>query len=413
MKTTKNRLELAIIVSIALHFVLLGLLLLGSFFTDMIKPSAGGSGGDSEAIDAVMVDTAQVAQAYKQLQVEKQVEQQTPPTPIVKDNSESSIADKQREEEKRKAEQEKLEQERLKALAQQEQQKELKRQQELAKQEQLKKQQEAEALRKKEAEAARLKAEAEAKRLEAAAKQAEEERKAKLAEQKRLEQKKAEQLAKAQAEKEAKEQAEKSAKLKADQEAKLKAEKEAKLKAEKEAKLKAEKEAKLKAEKEAKLKAEKEAKLKAEKEAKAKAEAEAKAKAEQNKKNQKALDDFLSGNLSNGGNRNAAGSQGNGNAKSVGDGFGTEDRGYENLIKKKLARFYRVDESFRGRECRVKLFLERDGRISNYQVISGPDDICRAAVSAVVSAKTVPPAPSDPLYNKYKSPIMRFSLKIQ
>ena len=128
---------------------------------------------------------------------------------------------------------------------------------------------------------------------------------------------------------------------------------------------------------------------------------------------QQLLDGDFGGNAQQGGNQNRSGSQGNGNAKSVGNGFGTEDRGYENLIKRKIARTYRVDPSFQGRECKVRLFIERDGRISNHQVISGPDDICRAASSAIVAAQTVPSAPTDQLYSKYKSPILSFSLKVQ
>lgn len=414
MKVNNDRLELAIIVSIILHLLLIGLLVLGSLFTNMIQPAAGGSGGDVDTLDAVMVDTGQVAAEYGQIVAQKQSEKiakTEPKEQEVKDDLPKNAAeDVEKEKALVIAQQQKLEEQKRKQEEQQRQQEELKRQQEIAKQELLKKQEEE--TRKKAAEAARLKAEAEAKRLEAAAKQAEEERKAKEAEkQKQLEEQK--RLAA-----EAKVKAEREAKEKAEQEAKAQAQREAKEKAEKEAKLKAEKEAKAKAEKEAKLKAEKEAKAKAKAAAEAKAAADAKAKADQQAKNNKALDDFLSGGdvgggSSKGGNQNARGSQGNGNAKSVGDGFGTEDRGYENLIKKKLSRYYRVEENFRGRECRIKLFLERDGRISNYQVISGPDDICRAAVSAIVSAKTVPPAPSDQLYNKYKSPIMRFSLKIQ
>lgn len=404
MKVNNDRLELAIIVSIILHLLLIGLLVLGSLFTNMIQPAAGGSGGDADTLDAVMVDTGQVAAEYGQIVAQKQSEKiakTEPKEQVVKDDLPKNAAeDVEKEKALVIAQQQKLEEQKRKQEEQQRQQEELKRQQEIAKQELLKKQEEE--TRKKAAEAARLKAEAEAKRLEAAAKQAEEERKAKEAEkQKQLEEQK--RLAA-------------EAKVKAEREAKEKAEQEAKAQAQREAKEKAEKEAKLKAEKEAKAKAEKEAKAKAA--AEAKAAADAKAKADQQAKNNKALDDFLSGGdvgggSSKGGNQNATGSQGNGNAKSVGDGFGTEDRGYENLIKKKLSRYYRVEENFRGRECRIKLFLERDGRISNYQVISGPEDICRAAVSAIVSAKTVPPAPSDQLYNKYKSPIMRFSLKIQ
>lgn len=405
MKSQNDRLELAVIISILLHLLLIGLLLIGSLFTNMIQPAAGGSGGDSDSIEAVMVDTGQVAAEYGRLQAPKQgvkpkvEKQEEPQREIVEDKPTPEEIAEQQEREKALALAEQKKQEEIERL------KEEQRKQEMAKQEQLKQEQlkkEQEATRLKAAEAAKLKAEAEAKRLEAAAKQAEEERKAKEAEkQQKL---KAELEAKAKAEKEAKERAEKEAKEKAEKEAI------AKEKAEKEAKAKAE--AKEKAEKEAKLKAEKEAKAKAEKEAKAKAAAEAKAK--EAARAQQLLDGGdIGGGSSAGGNKNTSGSQGIGNAKSVGDGMGTEDRGYENLIKKKLARFYRVEESFRGRECRVKLFLERDGRITNYQVVSGPEDICRAAVSAVVSAKDVPRAPSDETYSKYKSPIIRFSLKIQ
>lgn len=380
MRTQKERLELAVITSILLHLLLIGLFLLGSLFTNMIQPAAGGSGGDTDSIEAVMVDTGQVAAEYGRIQQQKPVKEEKTEPP--KEQPKETAADEQQK--VIQLEREKQEQ-RKKELAKQEQ----------LKQEQIKKQQEEEATRKKAAEAARLKAEAEAKRLEAVAKQAEEERKLKEAEAQKQQKQKAEQEAK---EKAMKEQAEKAAKEKAEKE------KAAKEKAEKEAKEKAEKEAKAKAEKAAKEKAEKEAKAKAEREAKAKADA---ARAQQ------LLDGDFGGGLSQGSNQNRSGSQGTGNAKSVGDGFGNEDRGYENLIKKKIARTYRVDPSFQGRECRVKLFIERDGRISNHQVLSGPEDICRAASSAIVSAQTVPPAPSDQLYSKYKSPVLRFSLKVQ
>lgn len=380
MRTQKERLELAVITSILLHLLLIGLFLLGSLFTNMIQPAAGGSGGDTDSIEAVMVDTGQVAAEYGRIQQQKPVKEEKTEPP--KEEPKETAADEQQKVIQLEGEKE---EQRKKELAKQEQ----------LKQEQIKKQQEEEATRKKAAEAARLKAEAEAKRLEAAAKQAEEERKLKEAEAQKQQKQKAEQEAK---EKAMKEQAEKAAKEKAEKE------KAAKEKAEKEAKEKAEKEAKAKAEKAAKEKAEKEAKAKAEREAKAKADA---ARAQQ------LLDGDFDGGSSQGSNQNRSGSQGTGNAKSVGDGFGNEDRGYENLIKKKIARTYRVDPSFQGRECRVKLFIERDGRISNHQVLSGPEDICRAASSAIVSAQTVPPAPSDQLYSKYKSPVLRFSLKVQ
>ncbi|EQA04199.1 cell envelope integrity protein TolA [Glaesserella parasuis] len=402
MKYQNDRLELAIIVSVLLHLLLIGSLILGSFFTNTHLASAGGSGGDSESLEAVMVDTGQVAAEYGRLKAEKQGQAKVEPKEEPKEEVKEEVEDKPTPEEI--AEQ----QEREKAiqLAQQKQQEE-KRQQELArqealkqeqiKQERLKKQQE-EATQRKLAEAARLKAEAEAKRLEALAKQAEEERKIKEAEQqKRLEEQK---------------------KLKAEQQAQAKAqaEKEAKEKAEQEAKLKAEKEAKEKAEKEAKAKAEKEAKAKAAAEAKAKAEAAAKA---EKAKNNKVLDDFLSGGevgggTSNGGNKNSAGSQGcSGGTKGLGQGANVDGNAYGQRIKKLIQSKYRVDPSFAGKQCDVKIFLERDGTITNYQVVSGDKAVCDAAVSAIVATRKVPPAPSDAVYQQYRSPTLDFSLKVQ
>ncbi|MDO4430521.1 MAG: cell envelope integrity protein TolA [Lonepinella koalarum] len=224
--------------------------------------------------------------------------------------------------------------------------------QEKARQEALEQQKKAEEAKAKEAaEAARLTKEAEAKRLAVAAKQAEEEAKAKAAEQQKL--------------------------------------------------------------KEAKEKAEKEAKEKAAKEAKAKADAEAKAKRQAE---QAALDDFMNGgdigggSASKGGNANKQGSQGSGAGMGAGDGGKVGDQ-YAGVIKKEIQRRFLKDPSFAGKVCRIQIWLERDGTISNYQRISGPDDICGAALAAVARTKKVPAAPSDAVYNKYKSPVIDFDIK--
>ncbi|WP_208931886.1 cell envelope integrity protein TolA [[Haemophilus] ducreyi] len=148
-----------------------------------------------------------------------------------------------------------------------------------------------------------------------------------------------------------------------------------------------------------------EAKLKAEQDAKQKADAE-------KARNDKALNDFMNGRDVGNSQSHSDGLQGNGNSKSVGEGKNIADVGYAQLIKKKLARTYRVDPSFSGRECQVKIFIDSNGYIVNHQVLSGPEDICRAAVSAITSAKNVPRAPNEEIYNKYKSPIIKFGLKI-
>ncbi len=46
-----------------------------------------------------------------------------------------------------------------------------------------------------------------------------------------------------------------------------------------------------------------------------------------------------------------------------------------------------------------------------YLKITGPDDICSTAFSAVSRTKKVPAAPSDEIYEKYKSPIIDFDIR--
>lgn len=353
MKYQNDRLELAVIVSILLHLILIGLLFLGSLFTKTLLPSAGGSGGDSDSFEAVMVDTGQVAAEYGRLKADKQGSRDKKPEPVkeepkeevqdevqvepveeqieIVDNSAEIAKQKEQERALQIAQQKAAEEKRLQEeKRKQEQAKREQQRQEQLKQEQAKREQE-EATRKKEAEAARLKADAEAKRLEAAAKQAEEERKAKVA-------------------------------------------------------------------------AEKAAKEKAAAEAKAKAAAEAKAKAEQAKKN-KALDDFLSGGdigggSSKGGNRNSAGSAGSGGTSGAGKGANVDGSRYIDQISRLLKSKFR---NAHGQPCYVKIHLERNGVISNYQVVRGPADVCDAAVKAIVATKKVPAAPSDAVYQQVRS----------
>ncbi|MGQ9393329.1 cell envelope integrity inner membrane protein TolA, partial [Haemophilus influenzae] len=186
-----------------------------------------------------------------------------------------------------------------------------------------------------------------------------------------------------------------------------------------EAKAKLEAEAKAKAAAEAKAKAEAEAKAKADAEAKAKAAAEAKAKAAteaKRKADQASLDDFLNGgdigggSASKGGNTNKGGTQGSGAALGSGDGGKVGDQ-YAGVIKKEIQRRFLKDPNFAGKVCRIKIQLGRDGTILGYQKISGSDDICSAALSAVARTKKVPAAPSDEIYEKYKSPIIDFDIR--
>ncbi|GBK85592.1 TPA: cell envelope integrity protein TolA [Haemophilus influenzae] len=353
----------AFAISILLHFILFGLLILSSLYHTV--EIMGGGEGEGDVIGAVIVDTGTAAQEWGRIQQQKkgQADKQKRPEPVVEEKPPEP------NQEEIKHQQEVQRQEELKRQQEQQRQQEIKKQQEQARQEALEKQKQAEEAKAKQAaEAAKLKADAEAKRLAAAAKQAEEEAKAKAAE---------------------------IAAQKAKQEA----------------------EAKAKLEAEAKAKAEAEAKAKAAAEAKAKADAEAKAAAEAKRKaDQASLDDFLNGgdigggSASKGGNTNKGGTQGSGAALGSGDGGKVGDQ-YAGVIKKEIQRRFLKDPNFAGKVCRIKIQLGRDGTILGYQKISGSDDICSAALSAVARTKKVPAAPSDEIYEKYKSPIIDFDIR--
>ncbi|OBX78620.1 cell envelope integrity protein TolA [Haemophilus aegyptius] len=353
----------AFAISILLHFILFGLLILSSLYHTV--EIMGGGEGEGDVIGAVIVDTGTAAQEWGRIQQQKkgQADKQKRPEPVVEEKPPEP------NQEEIKHQQEVQRQEELKRQQEQQRQQEIKKQQEQARQEALEKQKQAEEAKAKQAaEAAKLKADAEAKRLAAAAKQAEEEAKAKAAE---------------------------IAAQKAKQEA----------------------EAKAKVEAEAKAKAAAEAKAKAEAEAKAKADAEAKAATEAKRKaDQASLDDFLNGgdigggSASKGGNINKGGTQGSGAALGSGDGGKVGDQ-YAGVIKKEIQRRFLKDPSFAGKVCRIKIQLGRDGAILGYQKISGSDDICSAALSAVARTKKVPAAPSDEIYEKYKSPIIDFDIR--
>ncbi|CBW28682.1 cell envelope integrity protein TolA [Haemophilus influenzae] len=336
----------AFAISILLHFILFGLLILSSLYHTV--EIMGGGEGEGDVIGAVIVDTGTAAQEWGRIQQQKkgQADKQKRPEPVVeekppepnqeeiKHRQEVQRQEVQRQEEI-KHQQEVQRQEELRRQQEQQRQQEIKKQQEQARQEALEKQKQAEEARAKQAaEAAKLKADAEAKRLAAAAKQAEEEAKAKAAA-----------------------------------------------------------------------------------EAKAKADAEAKAATEAKRKaDQASLDDFLNGgdigggSASKGGNTNKGGTQGSGAALGSGDGGKVGDQ-YAGVIKKEIQRRFLKDPNFAGKVCRIKIQLGRDGTILGYQKISGSDDICSAALSAVARTKKVPAAPSDEIYEKYKSPIIDFDIR--
>lgn len=119
--------------------------------------------------------------------------------------------------------------------------------------------------------------------------------------------------------------------------------------------------------------------------------------------------DVGGGSASKGGNANKGGTQGSGAGLGAGDGGKVGDQ-YAGVIKREIQRRFLKDPSFAGKVCSIKIQLGRDGTILGYQRVSGSDDICTAALSAVARTKKVPAAPSDAIYDKYKAPTIDFDI---
>lgn len=96
--------------------------------------------------------------------------------------------------------------------------------------------------------------------------------------------------------------------------------------------------------------------------------------------------DIGGGSASKGGNANKGGTQGSGAGLGAGDGGKVGDQ-YAGVIKREIQRRFLKDPSFAGKVCSIKIQLGRDGTILGYQRVSGPDDICTAALSAVARTK--------------------------
>ena len=120
--------------------------------------------------------------------------------------------------------------------------------------------------------------------------------------------------------------------------------------------------------------------------------------------------DIGGGSASKGGNANKGGTQGSGAGLGAGDGGKVGDQ-YAGVIKREITRRFLKDPSYIGKICVVRIQLARDGTILGYQRVSGPDDICTAAMSAVARTKKVPAAPSDAVYDRFKAPEIAFDPK--
>nr|WP_279590007.1 cell envelope integrity protein TolA [Providencia rettgeri] len=358
-KEKKDNLNRSLVMSVVLHIILIGLIVIGSLVS-VVK--LGGGGEEGTVIDAVMVDPGVVVEQYEQMQKQQNMVRQAAKERKEQEQKQEAELREQQEKEQKRLQQ--LEQERIKT------------ERDTAKQ-----QKQAEEQQKKALEAAK-KAKEEQKIAEEAAAKAKAE-KEKLVKEQAAEKAKAE----AQAKKEA-------------EAAKAKAEKEAQEKAEKEAKEKAEKEAKIKADKEAKAKADKEAKEKADKEAKAKA---AKAKAEA-AKNAASVDDLL-GDLTASGPSKQGGqaSAGTGGGKKSGASNADVDN-YAGKVKAAIQSKFYDSDTYRGRTCELQLVLARDGALMGIKPKNNPTNdaaLCDAAIRAAKLA-SMPRPDSDKIFERVK-----------
>ncbi|ETS29336.1 cell envelope integrity protein TolA [Photorhabdus temperata] len=339
-----NKLNRAVIVSVVLHIILIGLLIWGSLTQ---KTEMGGGGQDGSVIDAVMVDPNAVVQQYNQHQQQQADAKRAEQLRNKKAEQQAAeLREKQAEE-----------QERLKAVEE----------------ERIKAQQVAEEQKKQ--------------AVEAAAKAREEQKQAEEA------------AAKAKAEKE---------KLIKDQaEAQEKAEAEAKKEAEAAAaKQKAAEEAKAKAEAEAKAKArvEADAKAKAEADAKAKVKADADAKkkaAAQVAKQASEVDDLLGGLTSNAPKQGGASAAGKGGGKKSG-ASNSDINNYLGQIQIAIQNKFYDPSMYRGRMCTLRIKLAPDGLLIDIKPEGGDQALCQAAVAAAKQAK-IPKPPSKEIYEVFKN----------
>ncbi|NIA46344.1 MULTISPECIES: cell envelope integrity protein TolA [Providencia] len=361
-KEKKDNLNRSLVMSVVLHIILIGLIVIGSLVS-VVK--LGGGGEEGTVIDAVMVDPGVVVEQYEQMQKQQNMVRQAAKERKEQEQKQEAELREQQEKEQKRLQQ--LEQERIKT------------ERDTAKQ-----QKQAEEQQKKALEAAK-KAKEEQKIAEEAAAKAKAE-KEKLVKEQAAEKAKAEAQAKKEAE---------AAKAKAEKEAQEKAEK-----AEKEAKEKADKEAKIKADKEAKAKADKEAKEKADKEAKAKA---AKAKAEA-AKNAASVDDLL-GDLTASGPSKQGGqaSAGTGGGKKSGASNADVDN-YAGKVKAAIQSKFYDSDTYRGRTCELQLVLARDGALMGIKPKNNPTNdaaLCDAAIRAAKLA-SMPRPDSDKIFERVK-----------
>ena len=97
-----------------------------------------------------------------------------------------------------------------------------------------------------------------------------------------------------------------------------------------------------------------------------------------------------------GSNINKQGRQGSGASAGAGDGGKAGSR-YAGIIYKSVKLYFRGDSRFFGKVCDIRIELSSDGTILSYQKVSGPNDLCGAALNAIGQTRKMnePPTPEE------------------
>ncbi|WP_081111471.1 cell envelope integrity protein TolA, partial [Aggregatibacter actinomycetemcomitans] len=70
--------------------------------------------------------------------------------------------------------------------------------------------------------------------------------------------------------------------------------------------------------------------------------------------------------------------------------------------------YFRGDSRFFGKVCDIRIELSSDGTILSYQKVSGPNDLCGAALNAIGQTRKMNEPPTPEEYEIFKRSIVTF-----
>ncbi len=80
----------------------------------------------------------------------------------------------------------------------------------------------------------------------------------------------------------------------------------------------------------------------------------------------------------------------------------TEKQRYLALIVAKIQQNWFVDDTMRGKECRINIKLAPDGAVAGTKVLGGDYDLCMSAINAVKKAGNFPMSKDPDVYDALK-----------